>query len=144
VNQVDPGRRAVWLARLVVGAVFLFNVNCALSFVGWPGRYAPAFELQGIPGEVMVRGMGILFLMWNATYPPVLIWPGRRGTLFAVILAQQIIGLAGETWMWLALPPGHDILRDTGARFILFDAAGLAGMVLAFYLLRRSGRQSPT
>jgi hypothetical protein len=128
-------RLSLWLARLVVGTVFFFNVTCALAFVAQPDRYAPGFEVSGVPGRVLVRGIGILFLMWNATYPPVLIRPDRNRTLFAVILAQQAIGLAGETWMWATLPASHAALWTTGLRFIAFDGAGLAGMGLAFWLL---------
>jgi len=133
-------RNRKWLVRLVVGVVFLFNVTCALEFIAWPERYAPAFEVSGTPGQMLVRGMGILFLMWNATYPPVLARPDRNRTLLAVILAQQAIGLAGEVWMWVTLPPGHTALWATGLRFIAFDGAGLVGMGLAFWLLRA---QSP-
>jgi hypothetical protein len=123
-----------WLIRLVVGAVFFFNVTCALAFVIHPDRYAPAFEVSGVPGRVLVRGIGILFLMWNATYPPVLVRPCRNRILFAVILVQQAIGVAGETWMWATLPPGHAALWATGLRFIAFDGAGLVGMGLVFWL----------
>ena len=138
---MDRGHRwSLWLARLVVGAVFFFNVTCALAFVAWPERYAPGFELSGVPGRVLVRGIGILFLMWNATYPPVLARPDRHRTLFAVILAQQAIGVAGETWMWATLPPGHAALSATGLRFIAFDGAGLVGMGLVFWLTARRGR----
>lgn len=122
----------LWLVRLVVGVVFFFNVTCALAFIARPGDYAPAFEVSGIPGEILVRGMGILFLMWNATYPPVLVRPDRQRTLFAVVLAQQAIGVVGETAMWATLPPGHPALWATGLRFILFDGAGLVAMGLAF------------
>jgi hypothetical protein len=128
-------RLSLWLARVVVGTVFFFNVTCALTFVAQPDRYAPGFEVSGVPGRVLVRGIGILFLMWNATYPPVLVRPDRNRTLFAVILVQQAIGLAGETWMWATLPAGHAALWTTGLRFIAFDGAGLVGMVLAFWLL---------
>jgi hypothetical protein len=128
-------RLSLWLARLVVGTVFFFNVTCALAFIARPDRYAPGFEVSGIPGQVLVRGIGILFLMWNATYPPVLVRPDRHRTLFAVLLAQQAIGLAGETWMWLTLPAGHAALWATGLRFIAFDGAGLVGMGLVFWLL---------
>ena len=128
-------RLSLWLARLVVGTVFFFNVTCALAFIARPDRYAPGFEVSGIPGQVLVRGIGILFLMWNATYPPVLVRPDRHRTLFAVLLAQQAIGLAGETWMWLTLPAGHAALWATGLRFIAFDGAGLVGTGLVFWLL---------
>ena len=131
---------SLWLTRLVVGAVFLFNVTCALAFVVWPDRYAPGFEVRGVPGRMLVRGIGILFLMWNATYPPVLLRPGQHRTLFAVMLAQQAIGLAGETWMWITLPAGHAALRATGLRFIAFDGAGLVGMGLVFILLQHTWR----
>jgi hypothetical protein len=130
-------RLSLWLTRLVVGAVFFFNVTCALAFVAQPDRYAPGFEVSGVPGRVLVRGIGILFLMWNATYPPVLFRPDRHHTLFAVILVQQALGVAGETWMWVTLPAGHAALWHTGLRFIAFDGAGLVGMGLAFWLLGR-------
>ena len=133
-------RWSLWLSRLVVGTVFVFNVTCALAFVARPERYAPGFELSGVPGRVLVRGVGILFLMWNATYPLVLARPDRHRTLFAVILAQQAIGVAGETWMWATLPPGHAALSTTGLRFIAFDGAGLVGMGLVFWLTARRGR----
>jgi len=136
-------RLAAWLTRLAVGTVFFFNVTCGLAFVAQPDRYAPAFEVGGTPGRVLVRGMGILFLMWNVTYPPVLLDPRRHRTLFAVILAQQAVGLAGETWVWLALPPGHAALWTTGMRFIVFDGAGLVGMGIAFLFLWLARCHSP-
>ena len=137
-------RLLLWLARLVVGLVFLFNMTCALPFVVWPDRYAPGFEVSGVPGRMLVRGIGILFLMWNATYPPVLARPDRNRTLFAVILAQQAIGLAGETWMWATLPPGHAALDATATRFIAFDGAGLVEMGLVFWLLQHRGAFTPS
>ena len=74
-------RLSLWLTRLTVGIVFFFNVTCALAFVAWPDRYTAGFEVSGIPGRVLVRGMGILFLMWNATYPPVLLRPDRKSVV---------------------------------------------------------------
>lgn len=129
----EPGR-GVWLARAMVGAVFAVNAGCALSFLARPEAYAPGFELSGVPGRALVRGLGILFLMWNATYPAVIVQPARHRLLFAVVLAQQAIGLAGEAWLWLALPEGHDALRATGLRFIVFDGAGLLALIAAYAL----------
>jgi len=128
-------RTSIWLARISAGLVFFFNVTCALQFVIWPARYAGAFELEGIAGRTLVRSIGVLFLMWNATYPLVLWRPDRQRTLLAIVLVQQAIGLAGETWMWVTLPTGHLRLQATGLRFILFDGAGLLLMSLAFGLL---------
>ena len=140
-REQAPSLIAAWVARLVVGAVFLMNVGCGLSFLARPDRYTAAFEVGGVPGLALVRGLGVLFLMWNATYPLVILQPDRTRALFAVVLVQQVIGLAGEIWIWLALPAGHAALQATGLRFILFDGIGLLGMVAAFWLLRADRKE---
>ncbi len=124
------------VARIVVGAVFALNVDCALVFVLRPDHYVGGFELAGVAGEAAVRGLGLAFLMWNATYPLVIWRPRAHRTLFAVILAQQAIGLAGEAWLLLGLPAGHATLAATLARFALFDGAGLIAMAAALAWLR--------
>ncbi|MBN2840906.1 MAG: hypothetical protein JXP37_08140, partial [Coriobacteriia bacterium] len=100
-------RTGQWIARLAVGAVFIINVHCALSFITQPGRYAGGFGLSDLPGQVAMRGLGIAFLMWNATYPLVIWDPRRYRALFGVVLAQQAIGLLGEVWLLLTLPAGY-------------------------------------
>jgi hypothetical protein len=125
---------AMWFARIAVGAVFAVNVWCALVFIFQPDVYASGFELEGVAGKVMVQGMGILFLMWNATYPPVIWNPQKFRVLFIVLLIQQLIGVVGETWLWLNLPQGHANLSASGLRFIVFDAAGLVVMSTAYAL----------
>ena len=130
--------RTLWLARITVGAVFLMNVSCALAFILQPELYSPGFEVAGVPGMVYVQGLGILFFMWNATYPLVIFHPIRYRALFVVVLIQQAIGFAGETWLWLTLPAGHSPLRATGLRFIIFDGIGLITMAGAYWLLRKS------
>jgi hypothetical protein len=138
-SRDNPKRKPslLWLARFVVGVVFVINVSCALAFLLQPDRYAPSFELTGVQGRIMVQAIGILFLMWNATYPPVVIHPHRYRTLFAVVLAQQAIGVVGETWLLTSLPVGHPALWATGVRFIVFDGLGLIGMGILFWLLGR-------
>lgn len=130
-------RRTVGFARIVVGIVFAVNVWCALVFIFDPAPYAGGFELSGLPGRIVVQSFGILFLMWNATYPPVLFDPLRQRTMFAVVLVQQAIGVIGETWLLLTLPPGHFALQATGLRFIVFDGLGLIAMGIAYMLLRK-------
>ncbi len=134
-----PGRTDIpaLVSRLVVGAVFALNVDCALGFALRPERYVTGFELAGAPGEAAVRGLGIAFLMWNATYPPVIWRPHRYRMLFAVVLAQQAIGLVGESWLLLTLPAGHAALEATLQRFAFFDGVGLIAMAAAFVLLGR-------
>jgi hypothetical protein len=136
-NSLNNHNPAVWAARLAVGLVFLVNAACALAFIVQPERYTWGFELSGVPGRVAVQGFGILFLMWNATYPPVIYRPQAYPSLFAILLIQQVIGLVGESWLLLQLPPGHADLRATGMRFILFDGFGLLIMGAAFLLLLR-------
>jgi len=136
-GNANKDDRTLWLARITVGAVFLMNVSCALAFILQPELYSPGFEVAGVPGMIYVQGMGILFLMWNATYPLVIFHPIRYSALFVVVLIQQAIGFVGETWLWLTLPAGHSPLRATGLRFMLFDGIGLIAMAVAYWLLMR-------
>jgi hypothetical protein len=138
-SQDDPKSRPslLWLARFVVGVVFIINVRCALAFLLQPDRYAPGFELTGVQGRIIVQAIGILFLMWNATYPLVVIHPERYRTLFAIVLVQQTIGVLGETWLLTTLPAGYPALWATGIRFIVFDGLGLIAMAILFWLLGR-------
>ena len=129
------GDLRAWLARLAVGAVFAMNVHSAVVFLAYPGRYAPGFELAGVAGEAAVRGLGVAFLMWNATYPLVIWRPRRHRMLFGVVLAQQAIGLLGESWIRATLPAGHATLAAGIERFILFDAVGLLVMLATFIAL---------
>ena len=116
-------RRAAWLARAAFLLVFAINVQCAASFVLWPDAYAPSFEVAGVPGAAAVQGLGIAFLMWNATYPAVIASPLRFRAVAVIVLVQQAIGLAGESWLRFGLPAGHAALSASIERFILFDAA---------------------
>ena len=129
-------RRAAWLARAAFLLVFAINVQCAASFVLWPDAYAPSFEVAGVPGAAAVQGLGIAFLMWNATYPAVIASPLR----FRAVAA---IGLAGVSWLRFGLPAGHAALSASIERFILFDAAGLVLMAAAFGWLLWVKRATP-
>jgi len=126
---------SLWLARLVLMVVFLFNITCALEFIVRPEAYAPSFELSGVPGEALVRGMGVLFLMWNATYPLAIWHPWRFRWLVLIIIVQQAIGVIGETWMLLVLPSGHEILARSALRFIVFDSGGLLAFLSTFVFM---------
>jgi len=72
---------SLWLARGALVTVFFFNVLCAGQFIIRPAAYAPSFEVSGVPGEALVRGMGILCLMWNVTYPLAIRHPWRNRCL---------------------------------------------------------------
>lgn len=126
---------ATWFARVAFLAVFIVNVQCALQFVIAPEQSAAAYELAGVAGEAAVRGIGIAFLMWNATYPAFIAAPRRFKVLGWVILVQQAIGLIGETVLCFGLPEGHTVLAASVLRFVAFDGAGLVLMAVAFACL---------
>lgn len=135
MNVAKSQTYAIWTSRCAVGFVLAVNIACALSFIFKPEAYSAGFEISGLPGKVVIQAFGILFLMWNATYPPVVAHPDTQRTLFAVILIQQAIGIVGETWIWLTLPSGHSALHATGLRFILFDGIGFVVMGAAYWAL---------
>lgn len=126
----------LWLARLLIGIVFFFNVQCAVVFLVAPQVYAPGFELAGASGEGMVRGMGILFLMWNVPYAVALWHPLKHRLSLVEAFLMQAIGVVGESLLLLGLEPGHEILRQSVARFILFDGLGLALLLGAVIQIR--------
>lgn len=128
-----------WVARAAFCLVFCWNVLCAAQFVAAPEAYMAAYELDGMAGAAAVRGLGIAFLMWNATYPAFIAFPRRFRCLGVVVLVQQAIGLFGETGILIALPAGHATLARSIERFIAFDAVGLAVMAAAFAWLLATG-----
>ncbi|WP_217983506.1 hypothetical protein, partial [Staphylococcus nepalensis] len=121
--------------------VFAVNVHCALSFAVDPASYAGGFELTGVAGEAATRGMGVAFLMWNCTYPLVIWRPARHRALAGVVLAQQVVGLAGETAILAGLPADHAALAGGIMRFVAFDGFGLAVMAGAFAWLLLAERR---
>lgn len=141
---MNPLLRRIWPARLLIGIVFFFNVQCALAFLIAPQNYAPAFELSGAPGAGMVRGMGILFLMWNVPYAAALWQPMRHFFSLTEAVVMQTIGLVGETLIWLNLPVVHASARGSILRFIWFDGGGLVLLLAAWVIVYtlRKGRQS--
>lgn len=136
-KQVRQRRFTLWFSRVLIGVVFFFNVECALAFLAAPHSYAPAFELAGEPGIGMVRGMGILFLMWNVPYAFALWNPLRFKVSLLSAVIMQAIGAAGETILLLTFPPGYALLKASVLRFIIFDTAGLVLLVFAGILVCR-------
>jgi hypothetical protein len=120
-----------WLARLLIAPVFFFNVQCAVAFLIAPQLYATSFELSGPPGEGMLRGLGLLFLMWNVPYAVALWNPARRRISLYEALVMQAIGVVGESLILATFPPGHAVIRESIWRFIIFDGGGLALLILA-------------
>ena len=124
-----------WLARGLIGLVFFFNVQCALAFLANPGAFTPSFELGGAAGDGMIRGMGLLFLMWNVPYAVALWNPGQNRRSLVEALVMQAIGVVGESLLLLTFPAGHPLVRASVERFIVFDGGGLALLLAAFISL---------
>ena len=128
----------LWLARLLIAAVIAWNLQAAFIFLANPDAYAPAFELNGIPGAAAVRGIAVLFVMWNVPYL-VACWQPRRYRLSLwEALVMQALGVLGETFILLSLPAGHALLAGSLLRFIAFDAAGLPALGAALLLTKPS------
>jgi hypothetical protein len=126
-------------ARLLIGTVAFFNLQCAGLFIIFPTAYSPSFELAGVPGRAMLQGLGLLFIMWNIPYLVALSDPIKRKISLTEATIMQTIGLVGESLLMITLPPGHDILRASVFRFILFDAAGLFLLCAAALIITRQG-----
>jgi len=133
-NRADA---RLWLARLFIGLVIAWNLQAALVFFLSPSAFAPGFELSGVPGAAALRGIAILFVMWNVPYAAAF-WQPRRNLLsLKEALAMQFIGLAGESFIYGSLAPEHFALKASISRFIAFDGAGLILLAAAFFLARK-------
>jgi hypothetical protein len=128
----------LWSARLLIGAVLLMNVQCAVLFIIAPADYAPGFELSGAVGEATVRGIGVLFLMWNVPYVIAALNPLKHRLSHYEAIAMQAIGVVGESWVLWRLPTGHPVAAASITRFIIFDGAGLLVLLMALWVLRPS------
>lgn len=129
---------AIWGARISFALVFLMNIQCALQFIIDPASFIASYELAGVPGEAAVRGFGILFLMCNVTYPLFIVQPIRFQILGPLIIAQQLIGTVGESFIFLSLDPAHAVLSSAIGRFMAFDIAGLALLCASYLILRNA------
>jgi len=134
VNKVDFRS---WVARILIGVVVAWNLECALAFLLNPEAVAPGFELSGIPGEAAVRGMAVLFVMWNIPYLVALWQPRRNRASLWEALAMQVVGVIGESIILITIPPEHTILHTSLLRFIAFDAAGVVVLIVAVWLARK-------
>jgi hypothetical protein len=107
------------------------------GFLSCPGRFAPGFELSGLPGEAAIRGMSVLFVMWNVPYLVALWHPQRYKFSLWQALIMQMIGVLGEGYIYLWLPAAYAVLRSSILRFMAFDMAGLFLLVVALLLSRK-------
>jgi hypothetical protein len=125
------------LARGLIGLVILWNLQVVFVFLLRPEQYTDAYELGGLAGAAALRGIGVLFLMWNVPYLVALWHPVRHRISLYEALAMQTIGLVGEAFIYLALPVIHIALRASVMRFIAFDGLGLVLLAIAIWITRK-------
>lgn len=126
-----------WIARILVLLVFASNMYCALSFFISPGAYVNAYQLSGEGANAAIAGIGVAFAMWNVTYIPLIIFPANFRFMFVIVIAQQIIGLAGETWIYMGFGLSQAVVASSVLRFIIFDSIGLVLLIIALVLIMR-------
>jgi hypothetical protein len=126
----------IWIARLFIGIVTVWNLQAASIFIISPSRFVQAYELSGTAGEAAMRGVGILFLMWNVPYLFALQNPIRYRLALYFSLLMQFVGFIGESYILSTLSLEHVILRNSVFRFIAFDGAGLLFLVTTYLLTK--------
>lgn len=140
--HLSPAQRK-WVVRGLIGVVLFFNLQCATLFLLHPEEYMGGFELAGVPGRMMVQGMGLLFFMWNVPYIFAVSDPIAKRTSLIEAVIMQAIGVLGESALLGTLPPEHWALRDTALRFIAFDGGGLVLLLIGLWIIANSSRQFP-
>jgi hypothetical protein len=131
------GSLLLWISRICIGIVVIFNLECAAAFVIHPEFYVSQFELSGLPGNSAVAGFGILFFMWNIPYLFSLINPVKFRVSLIESNIMQGIGFISETFLFLNINSSHTLLRSSIFRFIVFDGIGVLLLWTAFCLCQR-------
>jgi hypothetical protein len=88
-------KKKTLLVRGLIAIVLWWNFQCALVFILNPAGYMGGFGLEGVAGAQMVRGLGLLFVMWNVPYAFALANPARNRVSLIEAVVMQAIGLIG-------------------------------------------------
>jgi hypothetical protein len=142
-SRFSPTLR-IWTARFLIGFVVFINLHSAFSFLAHPSRYTTAYELIGVPGEAAIRGIAVLFLMWNIPYLFALWQPLKNRVSLSESILMQTTGLAGETWLVYQIPLMHETLRHSIFRFIKFDSVGLLFLLIAIAITASLWKGTPS
>jgi hypothetical protein len=124
-------------SRLLILLVAAWNIQAGIVFLVSPQSFVGAYELSGAAGEAAVRGVGVLFLMWNVPYLFAAFDPIRYRLALTLSLLMQLTGLVGESTILSTLTKEHAVLRESILRFIAFDGAGLVLLLIAWLLVRK-------
>ncbi len=130
--------RATWLAQCLILLVTAWNLQAALAFMLQPESFAPSFMLSGVPGAAAVRGVGLLFVMWNVPYLVALWNPQKYFLALKLAVVMQAIGLIGESYILSTLTAEYATLAAAITRFVVFDGIGLLLLTAALLSERKS------
>lgn len=120
------------IASALIGIVFIFNVQAGFDFYFFPQKYTAAYELTGIPGDISVAGVGLLFIMWNVPYAFAFWNPIKFNISLLQAIIMQAIGVVGESLLLNRFSSqDFPILSNSIMRFIYFDSAGLILLLIA-------------
>lgn len=125
-------------ASLLISIVFIINIQAGIDFYFNPEKYTAAYELSGIPGEISVAGVGLLFIMWNVPYAFALWNPSRNKVSLIQATIMQFLGVIGETaLLYRFSAQDFPYLASSIKRFVYFDGAGLILLFIAVFVIYR-------
>lgn len=124
------------VGSILIGVVFFLNVQAGIDFYLNPQKYTAAYELSGIPGEISVAGVGLLFIMWNVPYAFALWNPIKYRISLLQSILMQTLGVFGESILLSRISAQEfPTLSKSIMRFIYFDGTGLVFLLIAGYLV---------
>lgn len=130
--------KTLWMARLLIGLVVFFNIQCATFFLLFPQVYTAGFGVSGAQGEAILRSFALLFIMWNVPYVFALWHPIQNRLALIEAVIMQSIGVMGESLLLWRSPDLSILVKDTILRFIYFDSIGLLALCISFWLVWRT------
>ncbi len=143
--MAEKKRTLLIVARLLIAMVLFFNLQAAVLFFVQPEAYMGGFGLEAAVGKPLVRGFGLLFLMWNIPYLFALANPIRHRISLVEAVIMQGLALAGESVILWLDGPFAEVVRMSILRFILFDGVGLvlltAALLICEWLQKRYGKK---
>ena len=133
----DRKRTFLIVAQLVIAVVLFLNLQAAVLFFVQPEAYMRGLGLEAAVGKPVVRGFGLLFLMWNIPYIFALTNPLRHHISLIEAVIMQALALGGETAILWLDGPFTEVVRMSIIRFIIFDGVGLALLTAALLICAR-------
>ncbi len=125
-----------FIIRTLIGLVLFFNLTCAIQFLLFPLTYLGSFGILEENGTAVIRGYGILFIMWNVPYLFAFINPIRFIISLYEAIIMQSIGILGEGWIMNSLPQHVEQTKNMVCRFLYFDIFGLMALFSALIIIK--------